>query len=241
MAACSTGCGGCTLNGKGAGTMHQTTIPLYVFAGPSTKSKILGVVPKGSLLSHIGLEANGFVAVRDARTRRGGFIARQYLESAGKVSHGAPFGFSRGGGDAGALSTVPFKGAGFYESTGDTVAVRSAPQVTDPWSGNVKGVLNIGDVVEASGKTVVSGPNTFAEVGSVFGPGWVAVQFLQPSAKTKVSGGAPVPGGGGAGPAPADVPPADQTTLAEGSVLKSKWALAGGLLLLAVAIYFVAK
>lgn len=139
---------------------------------------------------------------------------------------------------AGAISQVPFKGAGFYESTGSDVAVRSQPIVSVPWGGNVLGTLMPGDVVKASGLTQTGAGVEFAEVSSVFDvtgkPSWVATMYLQPSAKTQISGG-----GGGGAPAPGPNDPG--TGLAESSLFGSGWMVAIAVLLIAVAIYFIAK
>jgi len=139
---------------------------------------------------------------------------------------------------AGAISQVAFKGAGFYESTGTDVAVRSKPMVSTPWGENVLGTLNTGDVVKASGLVQSSGGIEFAEVSSVFDvqgkPSWVATMYLQPSSKTKISGGGgagPDLGGGGGGGG----------ELAEKSIFGGGIGIAFGLLLVAVAIYFIAK
>ena len=140
---------------------------------------------------------------------------------------------------AGAISQVPFKGAGFYESTGTDVAVRSKPEVTTPWGANVLGTLITGNVVKASGLTQTSGGIEFAEVSSVFDvsgkPSWIATMYLQPSAKTVLSGG-----GGGADPGPQGGG-GDGSELAESSIVSSGAGLAVGLILVAVAIYFIAK
>lgn len=140
---------------------------------------------------------------------------------------------------AGAISSVPFKGQpGYYESTGSDVAVRSKPQVSVPWGENVLGTLQIGDVVNASGQTQTSGGIEFAEVVSVFDvsgkASWVATMYLQPSQKTKISGG-----GGAPGPVPGPDP--NQPGLAETSVVSTGLGLFIGLVLVAVAIYFIAK
>lgn len=142
---------------------------------------------------------------------------------------------------AGAISAVPFKGAGFYESTGTDVAVRNKPEVSQPWQANVLGTLQTGDVVQASGLTQSSGGIEFAEVSSVFDvagkPSWVATMYLQPSDKTKISGG----GGGPVLNLPAPNEGGDGSKLAEGSIFSSGLGIAFGLLLVAVAIYFIAK
>lgn len=134
---------------------------------------------------------------------------------------------------AGAISQVPFKGAGFYESTGTDVAVRSSPQVTTPWGANVKGTLMPGDVVQADGTTTTTGGITFARVMSVFAkePVWVATMYLQPSSKTKISGGGGLP----------EKPVNGGASLGEESFFGSGWGIALGLIVLAVAIYFIAK
>lgn len=90
---------------------------------------------------------------------------------------------------------------GKYKSTGDGVNVRSSGS----FSSGIKGTLNVGDVVEATGK--VEGdesPGTsvnprgelvnFAEVKTVFGTGWVAIEYLAPA-----GAGEPISGGGGGG------------------------------------------
>lgn len=137
---------------------------------------------------------------------------------------------------AGAISQVPFKGAGFYESTGTDVAVRSKPMVSVPWGENVLGTLNTGDVVKASGLTQSSGGIEFVEVSSVFDvkgkPSWVAAMYLQPSSKTQISGG------GGAGP---ELGKGGGGEIAESSIFSTGIGIAFGLLLVAVAIYFIAK
>jgi hypothetical protein len=143
---------------------------------------------------------------------------------------------------AGAISQVPFAGAGFYESTGSDVAVRSQPIVSSPWGQNVIGTLQIGNVVKASGLVQSGGGVDFAEVTSVFDvagkPSWVATMYLTPSKKTEISGGGG--GGGGGGDQPPTVDPS-KTGLAESSIFGGGWALAVAIILIAVAIYFVAK
>lgn len=228
MPACCSGCAGASLKAEGAG-MHQVQVRegLYLFARPSTSAKVLGVVPNGTRVSRIVPAANGFARVYDPRRRVMGYLPASLLT---KVGDGA-----------GDISKIPFKGQGFYESTGSEVAVRAKPEISSPAYGagsNAIGYLYPGDVVQADGKTQVSGPNTFAAVVTVFGPGWVSTSYLQPTDKTQISGGGPQGGGGGPAPGPG---PAPQGGLAEESVFGSGWTLAGGLLLLAVAIYFVAK
>lgn len=94
----------------------------------------------------------------------------------------------RRGEGLGAISnyTGPIEAA-YYESTGDNVNVRDNAGT----SAAIKGELMVGDVVHTKpGKIGPIDGHLWAELDdSAFGPGYVAVEYLQPTSKTKVSSG----------------------------------------------------
>jgi hypothetical protein len=196
---------------------------------PSTSGTKLAAVPFGARVNRIGPARNKFEHV--IYQGRIGYVAEPFVRPV----------------DAGAISTVAFAGAGYYASTGSDVAIRSAPQISSPAFGagsNVVGLLQLSDRFEATGEVT----NGFAKGGSQKGVGWVSTLYLfaeDPAMREK------------AGPAPSIVPiptpalptpprgvipePKEKIDLVEEKITKSPLLLAGGFLLLAVVIYFVAK
>jgi hypothetical protein len=130
---------------------------------------------------------------------------------------------------------------GFYEITGQDVALRMGPEISEPAFGGGSNVIvtsNKGEVVDLEGQQ----ENGFAYVMYKGQTGWMSMRYLvgtqSPPTEAGPLAGRPTPVAVVQPKEPAPVP---QETIQTEVGKVSAPVVAGGLALLALAIYFVAK
>lgn len=210
----------------------QVTAPTGAcfYAAPSTKSPCMAVLPKGTRLVEVGRPANFFRNV--VFMGHVGYVADPFTKpiDAGQVAAAL------------ALNVEQLRMKTAY-ITGDGVRLRSSPQVNN----NVILSMNRGEPVQIVGKeqngfalVVYSGKNL--PFGATTADGWVSKQYLAVDQLPPQVAIVPVPEGPNVTPQPPPEPPPDieKASLVEEKVLTGP-AIAVGLLLLAVVIYFIAK
>lgn len=198
------------------------THDIYLREGPGTSYEPIAMIPKGSTFECDGNEQQAFA--HGSFGPLTGWASMAYLFQ------------NVQGLDAGAITTAApdaIEQADDLSLTGQDVAFRSEPKISDPHFGpgsNVIVTTNQGEVV----KNNKIQTNAFQSVNYKGVDGWISVLYLEPT------NASPTPGPiqhEDTPPTPSDEPPKVQTEIGP----MTGGALALGLLALGAGIYFLAK
>jgi hypothetical protein len=208
-----------------AGDYIVTASALWLRDGAGTNFAQLALMPQGAVFNADGGEQNGFASGTFGAVQ--GWASIQYLEPVGSQM---------------SVSPADVQAADNLLITGQDVAFRSEPKISEPAFGNGSNVSSLTNKSEIVSNDKIQ-DNGFQAVKYKGQDGWISVLYLQPTSSAPTPGLLPIPINPLNPPTPPPVSPAsDQPPEVQTEVGKmSGGMVAVGLLALAAGIYFLAK